>query len=168
MTNKNEGPAKELVITRVLNAPRELVFKVWSEPAHMANWWGPAGFKLSIKKFDFRPGGIFHYHMLAGENQMWARFLFGDIRQNELITFTSSFSDPGGNVTPAPFSKDFPEEVFNRVTFTEENGKTLLTLRGGPVNPKPAQQAFYDSMEDSMRGGFGATFDQLEAYLATL
>ncbi|MFC5529539.1 SRPBCC domain-containing protein [Cohnella yongneupensis] len=61
MTVKSEG--KELVITRVLNAPRELVFKAWSEAEHLKRWWGPKGFEINVAQLDFRPGGFFHYNM---------------------------------------------------------------------------------------------------------
>jgi uncharacterized protein YndB with AHSA1/START domain len=67
MTNKNEQindtSGRELVITRILNAPRELVYKVWTEPGHIAKWWGPNGFTNTIQKMDVTPGGEWEFVM---------------------------------------------------------------------------------------------------------
>jgi uncharacterized protein YndB with AHSA1/START domain len=80
--------------------------------------------------------------------------------------FVSSFSDEAGGITRAPFSPTWPIEVLNNLTLTEENGKTTLTLRGGPINPTHEERANFEGMFDSMQQGFGGTFDQLDEYLA--
>ncbi len=52
---------RELVVTPLIEAPRELVFKAWTEPEHLMHWWGPKGFTTPFCRIDFRPGGVFHY-----------------------------------------------------------------------------------------------------------
>jgi uncharacterized protein YndB with AHSA1/START domain len=157
----------KLVITRVLNAPRELVFKVWSQAEHLAKWWGPKGFTMGVSKLDFRPGGVFHYSMKSPEGfVMWGLFNYRDIVAPEKIVFTNSFSDEEGNITRAPFSASFPLEVLNELVLTEEAGKTTLTLTGGPIHATDEEMGFFSAMYASMQQGFGGTFDQLEAYLA--
>jgi len=63
MTSKSEG--KQLIITRELKAPLELVFIVWSEVQHLKAWWGSKGIDICVAELDFRPGGSFHYNMVS-------------------------------------------------------------------------------------------------------
>jgi uncharacterized protein YndB with AHSA1/START domain len=165
MSTKMEN--NELVITRSFNAPRDLVFKVWSEAEHLKNWWGPIGFKLGVFGFDFRPGGFFHYNMLSPEgHEMWGKFVYHEIKSPEKIVFVNSFSDPEGNIVRAAFSATFPLEIRNLLTFTEIEGKTTITMRGGPINVSEEELNFFKGMFESMKQGFGGTFDQLDEYLA--
>lgn len=158
--------AKELVITRTFDAPVDMMWKAWSEPARLAQWWGPKGCKLEVAKLEFRPGGIFHYGMKMPNGQtMWGRFVYREIERPSRIVFVNSFSDEAGGVTRAPFSATWPLEILNTLTFKEEGGKTLLDLRGAPLNPSDAERATFESMFGSLQQGFGGTFDQLEDHL---
>lgn len=160
----------ELVLTRIFNAPRELVFKAWTEAEHLAHWWGPTGFELSVHTFDLRPGGSFHYCMKSAEGfEMWGKFVYHEINSPEKLVFVNSFSDAEANIVPAPFSEIseiFPLEIKNTLLFTEDEGKTTLIMRGSPINATEEGLKTYASMHDSMKQGFGGTFDQLDAYLA--
>lgn len=157
----------ELVITRVVDAPRDLVFKMWSEVEHLKNWWGPTGFKIEVAEMNFRPGGVFHYKMQSPDgDEMWGKFVYHEIESPEKIVFVNSFSDSEGNTVRASFSATFPLEVYNHLTLTETEGKTTITLRGGPINVSDEELNFFKGMFDSMKQGFGATFDQLDEYLA--
>jgi uncharacterized protein YndB with AHSA1/START domain len=70
----------ELVITRIFDASRKLVFKAWTESEHLKHWWGPIGFSITVYKFDIRPGGVFHYSMRSSEgHEMWGKFVFHEI-----------------------------------------------------------------------------------------
>ena len=165
----NNGPAgKELVITRILNAPRDLVFKMWTEARHLEKWWGPKGFNIIVKKFDLQPGGTFLYCMAGDGFEMWGKFTYLEIAGPEKLVFINSFSDKDGNITRAPFSATWPLEVMNTLTLTEENGKTTLTVRGGPHNATDEERKMFESMFESMNQGFGGTFEQLDAYLASV
>lgn len=156
----------ELVITRVFNAPRQLVFNAFTQAEHLAHWWGPVGFTLKVIKLDVRAGGSFHYSMEAENGyKMWGVFNYIEIQSPDKVVFTSSFADEQGNRISAPFSADFPQKVLNIWTFEEHEGKTTLTLRGGPVDATEAQNKFYEGMHPSMQQGFKGTFDQLAVYL---
>jgi len=157
---------KELVITRVLNAPRELVFKAFSEAEALAQWWGPKGATIKVNKLDLKPGGIFHYSMQSPMGEMWGKFNYWEITKPERIVFTNSFSDKDANTVRAPFSNDFPLEIMNILTLAEQNGKTTITLKGSPVNATEAEMNFFTNMFSGLEQGFGGTFDQLEEYLA--
>lgn len=162
-------PAEALIITRTIKAPLGLVWKAHSEAEHLANWWGPVGKKLLVKKLVFRPEGIFHYGMEAPDGSMWwGRFLYREILPQQKLVYLSSFADENAEVIRAPFPGNFPLLVENTLTFHEEDGKTLLRLQGLPHDASATEQAFFTSMFASMNGGFGATYDALDAYLARL
>lgn len=159
--------ANELVITRIFNAPRELVFKVWTEAEHLQHWWGPKGFTFGVVKLDLRPGGIFHYSMRSPDgHEMWGKFFYREINAPEKLVFINSFSDEEGNTVRAPFSPTWPMEILNTLTFTEHEGKTMLTMRGGPINATEEERKTYEAAFESMKQGFTGTFSQLDDYLA--
>ncbi|GGG72811.1 SRPBCC family protein [Paenibacillus radicis (ex Gao et al. 2016)] len=164
--SENQAPY-ELEITRTFNAPREIVFQAWTDVNQLKQWWGPTGMELEVSKLELRPQGIFHYSMKSPEGHvMWGKFVFHEIVEPEKLVFVNSFSDEEANTIPAPFNADFPMEIKNTLIFTEQDGKTLLTMRGGPINATETQLQFFKSMHESMQQGFGGTFDQLDAFLA--
>src|SRR5260221_7120029 len=111
LNNKPSG--KELVITRVFNAPRDVVFKMWTEAKHLGKWWGPKGFNIIVKKFELQPGGIFHYCMAGDGFEMWGRVVSLEIVEPEKMVFFISFSDNDGEITRAPVSVTWPLEGMN-------------------------------------------------------
>ena len=160
---------EQLLIVREINAPRKLVFEAFTEEKHMKHWWGPKGMQLEVHKFDCRPGGVFHYSMKNNDFTMWGLFKYIEIVSPEKVVFTNGFSDPAGNIAPAPFfDGKWPLEIMNVWTFEEKNGKTILTLKGGPHNATKEELALFISNIPSMDQGFGGTFDQLDAYLSGL
>jgi uncharacterized protein YndB with AHSA1/START domain len=158
-----------LEFIRTFKAPRDLVFKTWTDPEHLKHWWGPQGFDINIFKFDLQPGGIFHYSMVNPDgHQMWGKFVFHEIAGPGKLVFVNSFSDTQGNTVRAPFSELFTLEILNILTFTEQDGHTTLTMRGGPIQATDDEVQFFHSMHPSMQQGFGETFAQLDEYLAKL
>jgi uncharacterized protein YndB with AHSA1/START domain len=169
-TSDDSTPAsggRELVITRVFDAPRELVWKAFTEPDRLAHWWGPPDFTMLVRTLDLRPGGVFHYAMRSPAGEVaWGRFVFREIQAPERLVFVNSFADADGNIARSPFSPAWPLEILNTLTLAEAGGKTTVTLRGGPINATEQERAtFWDGLE-SVRRGFAGTFDQLAAYLA--
>lgn len=169
-TSDNSAPRpgeRQLVISRAFDAPRELVWKAFTEADRLAQWWGPKGFTMLVRTLDFRPGGVFLYAMRAPDGHvMWGRFVYRDIQEPERMVFVNSFADEDGNIIRAPFSPTWPLEILNIVTFTESGDKTTVTLRGGPINASDEERATFWSSQESVEQGFAGTFDQLAAYLA--
>lgn len=156
----------EFAITRVFNAPRELLWKAHSEAGRLAQWWGPKGFAIKVVKLDFRPGGVFHYLMESrGGNSMWGRFIYREIVRPERIVFVNSFSDPSGGITRAPFDGPWPLEMLNTLTLAEQGGKTTLVLRSVAINATEEEQRIFKEGFASMQQGYGGTLDQLAEYL---
>lgn len=169
MNNSTVETKKELVIKRTFKAPRELVFKAFTEAEHLANWWGPKGLSLIVSSLDVRPNGIFLYCMKTPEgHEMWGKFVYHEILAPEKITFTSSFADKDANTIRSPFSQVWPLEVFNTWTLTEDEGKTLITLTGYPINASKEEEQAFEAGHASMNQGFSGTFDQLDEYLSKI
>jgi uncharacterized protein YndB with AHSA1/START domain len=164
----NDAAAQLFVTSRVLDASRERVWQAFSTAEALAQWWGPVGFAIAVKKLEFRPAGVFHYCMKSPMGDMWGRFTYREIVAPERIVFVNSFSDPQGSITRAPFPgyQYWPLEVLNTLTLVEENGKTTLTLRGGPINASLEEIAAFEAGFASMTMGFAGTWDQLVSYLA--
>lgn len=117
---------QQIVITRVFDAPRGVVFKAWTEPEHMKRWWGPNGFTTPVCRIDLRAGGIFHNCMRSPEgHDYWSKGVYREIIEPERIVCTDCFSDAEGNFVPPThygLSPDWPQEALLTVTFTEHEG----------------------------------------------
>jgi uncharacterized protein YndB with AHSA1/START domain len=160
--------SKHFAIERTFNAPRALVWKTLTEPERLKRWWGPKGFEWGRCTLDLRPGGLFHYCMRATNGmEMWGKFVYRDILEPERLVFVNSFSDEQGGTTRHPMSPTWPQEVLNFLMLTEVNGKTTIQMRGYPINATAEERATFEAGFESMQKGFGGTFDQLEAYLAS-
>ncbi|MES2388502.1 MAG: SRPBCC domain-containing protein, partial [Bacteroidota bacterium] len=148
----------DLVLTREFNAPKELVFKAWTQPEHLAHWWGPVGFTLGVAQMDLSPGGTFLYSMKNTDGiEMWGKFVYKEVSPFDKLVFVNSFSDKEGNLTRHPMSDTWPLEVYNVLTLEEFNGKTKLTLRGGPVNANETEIKTFSENHAGMQQGFKGT-----------
>ncbi len=132
---------RDIVITRVFDAPREQVWKSWTDPELVKGWWGPEAFTAPYVKIDLHVGGKSLFCMRAPDGKdYWSKGTYKEIIPPERIVTTDSFADEKGNTVPASYygmSADFPLELMITLTFEEFEGKTKLTLRhsgfpGGP------------------------------------
>jgi uncharacterized protein YndB with AHSA1/START domain len=154
------------VISRVFNAPREQVWKAWTEPERLKQWWGPKGFSVHTCKVDLRPGGVFLYGMKAPDGaDMWGKFVYRKIEAPRRLEFIVSFSDPKGGVTRHPASPGWPREILSTVSFDDQGGKTKVTVQWSPHNATEEERKTFEEGRASMQQGWGGTLDQLTAYL---
>ena len=158
----------EFVISRVFDAPRERVWRAWTDAEMLKHWWGPKGFKVHTCRVDLRPGGVFHYGMTAPDGtDMWGRFVYREIAAPERLVFVVSFSDPQGGVTRHPWRADWPLETLSTVSFEAQGGKTKLTVRWIPADSASLlERKTFDEGRDSMQQGWSGTMEQLTGYLA--
>jgi len=139
---------REIVTTRIIDAPRELVFKAWTDPEHLALWWGPKGFTNTFQEFDMRPGGVWRFVMHGPDGVDYKnKSVFVEIVRPERLVFRH-VSGPQFQVT---------------ATFDEQAGKTRLTFR----------MLFDTAAECANVKGFAVeaneqNFDRLEAQLAKM
>ena len=158
---------REFVASRAFDVPRDFMFKVWTDPAHMQRWWGPKGVKVTHSKMDLSPGGVYHYCMRTPDGQdMWGIFVYREIVKPERIVFVNSFSNEQGGLTHHPMMRTWPLEMLSTITFTEQGGKTTVTVRWLPLNSTHEEVKTFMGGFDSMKKGWGGTFDQLGEYLA--
>ncbi len=149
MAERTDAPAnaKEgtLVIERIFDAPRELVWKAWSDPEQAKRWWGPRTFTAPTAEIDFRVGGKYLFAMQSPEfnngEPIWSTGVYREIVPYERIVCTDCFADETGKVVPAThygMTEDFPLEMLVTVEFEDIDGKTKMTLRheGLPASDK--------------------------------
>lgn len=140
MAERTDAPTtaeeRVLIIERVFDAPRELVWKAWTDPMMARRWWGPKGFTSPAAEIDFRVGGKYLLAMQSPEfndgRPIWSTGVYREIVPFERIVCTDCFADEKGNVVPAShygMTEDFPLEMLVTVTFEDLDGKTKLTLR---------------------------------------
>jgi uncharacterized protein YndB with AHSA1/START domain len=141
MGKADAAARQEFVISRVFDAPRELVWKAFTEPEQMKQWWGPKGATILNCTMDLRPGGIFHYRMRYANQDMWGKMVYREIDPPKRIVFVNSFSDEQGGVTRHPLGPTWPREMLSTITFDEQAGlpagqagKTTFTVRWIPIN----------------------------------
>lgn len=151
----------EIIITRIFDAPRELVWKAWTEPALVMRWWGPTDFTSPFSTIDLRVGGKYLYAMRSPEGQdFWSTGVYREIVPPERIVATDNFSDEKGNIVPAShygMSGDWPSELLVTVTFEEQSGRTRFTLRHEGISA--------GLMSDLTTAGWNGSFDKLAGAL---
>jgi uncharacterized protein YndB with AHSA1/START domain len=157
---------EEVVIVRDIAQPRERVFRAWTEVEHLKKWWGPKGFTVVHAVLDLRVGGTFHYGLRAPSgDEMWGKFVFREIVPPERLVWVNSFSDPQGGTSRHAAHAEWPLQMLIDVRFVENDGVTTITLRSRSIDATEAERKVFRENHDSMRGGFGGTFDQLESHL---
>jgi uncharacterized protein YndB with AHSA1/START domain len=164
------APQGEIIeIVREFDAPRELVWKCWTEPEHLQHWWGPDGFSSPGPHIDARIGGRWLYCMRPADgNDIWCGGKFIELSPYDRILCTDDFTDQDGNpVSPSVYGlpADFPGQLMIEVTLEDLGGRTRLTMRqwgvSAPIKPG-------DPMLGGAGQGWSQSFDKLAAHLAAM
>jgi uncharacterized protein YndB with AHSA1/START domain len=157
------------VISRTFDAPRSLVWEVYTDRDHLMQWFGPKGFPMTHADLDFRIGGVFHYCLrMPDGHEMWGKWTFREIVEPEKLSVIVAFSDAAGGITRHPMNPDWPRETLGVTTFDEHDDKTTVTVNWTVFNGTDAERELFAQSHDSMRMGWGGTFEQLEGYLAKM
>lgn len=110
---------REIVLSRLLSAPRELVWRAWTEPEHLIHWWGPNGFTNTFQEIDIRPGGVWRFIMHGPDGVDYPNLIrFHEVVKPERMTYTHGSG-----------KENDPDDFEVEVTFEEQGEKTLVTLR---------------------------------------
>ena len=178
-----------ITITKIFDAPREKVWKAWTDPEMVKKWWGPEGFWAPSIEIDFRVGGKYVYGMHGPEGSEWDRDMYSAGVFKEIvggnpstgrstvssdrtgsgpwrIVTTDYFSDENGNkISPSGEGqdKDFPTEMTVTITFEDtEDGGTKLTI----FYPKAENEAQFEAMlKSGMKEGWQSSLEKLEKVL---
>ena len=163
----NSTDDREFIISRTLNAPRDRVWKAWTQREELMKWFGPKGVTITKADLDLRPGGVFHYCMRTPDgSEMWGKWTFREIVPQDRIVLMSTFSDAAGGTTRHPFAPTWPLQTLSTTTFAERDGKTTLTIRWSPLNPTFDERKTFNESFDGMIQGWSGTFEQLGDHLA--
>lgn len=165
MAQNAVNETERMVVTRVFDAPRELVWKAWTDPKYVMQWWGPKGFTAPVCKIDFRVGGKFLCCMRTPDGQdFWNGGEYHEIVPHEKIVYSMYFSDKDGNkVDAAEYGMDHEaiEGAHDVITFEDlGNGQTRLTLIGN----EPMESA----KESGQLEGWNQILDKIAAVVAEL
>ena len=146
---------REFTFTRTFDAPRKMVFKMWTDSKSLARWWGPKGFTNPVCEADARPGGAIRIDMRGPDGVTYPmKGQFNQIEEPELLVFTTyGFEDEKG----VPLL-----EVLNTVTFAESGGKTTLSLHAKVVKSAPQMVIALAGME----AGWSQSLDKLSGAVA--
>ena len=152
MNDINEIEKRTLTIKRTLNAPRKLVWEAWTQPDHIANWWGPRGMTTKIKKHDFSVGGEWEYTMTMPDGKDFiSEGIYSKIKVLELIETSANFIPMTEGVTLV-------------ANFIDANENTEFVFK--VIHPTEA----YCKQQEEMgfMNGWGSVFNELESYLNKL
>ncbi len=158
-----EKSSNTLVITRIFEAPREIVWKYWTDSEYFKKWWGPRDFTCPFSKIDFREGGKYLHAMRSKEGQeYWSTGTYKEIVPFKKIVATDSFADKDGNVVPSSHygMENFPLELEVTVTFEDFRGRTRMTLTHAGI------ENIDRKMREDMNQGWNQSFDKIAENLA--
>jgi uncharacterized protein YndB with AHSA1/START domain len=144
---------REIVVTRVFNAPRHLVFEAWTNPQYLPLWMlGPDGWTMPVCEMDLRPGGSWHFVWRHSNGQeMEMRGEYREVKPPERVVSSESWGP------------DWPETL-NTVVFSEHAGKTTATV----TLLYPSKEARDAALKTGMKQGMALSYDRLENYLSSL
>ena len=151
MTGSTIKQVERMVVTRIFDAPRELVWKAWTDPKYVMQWWGPKGFTSPVCRMDFRVGGKFLYCMRSPDGQdFWNGGEFHEIVEHEKIVSTMYFADSNGNkVEPEHYGIEHEAiEGAHDVTLFEDlgGGRTKLTFIGNETMEEATKSGQLEGM----------------------
>ncbi len=154
-----------MIITRVFDAPRELVWKAWTESKYAMQWWGPKGFTAPVCEIDFRVGGKFHFCMRLPDGQeFWTGGEYHEIILYERIAFSMYFSNSNGDKVDASelgIDHQAIEGIHDVITFENlGNGQTKVTFTGN--------ETMEDATNSGQLEGLNQSFDKFAGVLAEL
>lgn len=154
-------------ITHVARAPLAAVWRAFTERDELMKWFGPKGMTMPHASLDLRPGGTFHYCLRAPGVEMWGLWTFTAVEPMRRIAHVAAFADAAGNVIAPPFP-GWPRHMPGEFLFDDlGDGTTRVTVRSSAApDSTEAERRTFDSNHDSLRGGWGGTLEQLDAYLA--
>ena len=148
----------EYKLERIFNAPRDLVWRTWTDPELLQRWYGP-NVETIIHKFDLKPGGAWLNEMKWGDNSMFSKMLFQEVAPPEkLVWHHYSSTDSDWNSTSNPKMADWPLLLLTTVIFEDMGDKTNVRLSQVPMDATDAEIACFAAAMAGMDHGWGAGY----------
>ena len=157
----------EYVLERTFDAPRELVWRTWTEEEFLSRWYGP-GVETVIHKLDVQPGGLWLNEMKFGEKSGYQRVEYTEVMPPEKLVWLHSMSDADWNVSANPMMPDWPRVLLTTMTFEEADGKTSMKLTWVPHEASEAEITCFAEAIAGMDKGWAAGMEIVVEILAEL
>ena len=157
----------EYVLERVFDAPRELVWRTWTEPELLARWYGP-GVETIVHKLDVTPGGLWLNEMKWGDNSNYQRVEYTEVVPPERLVWLHSNADADWNVASNPMMPDWPRILLTTVTFEEVGEGTRMRLTWVPHEASEKEVAGFSAAITNLDKGWGAGMEVLAELLDEL
>ncbi|WP_166442732.1 SRPBCC family protein [Phragmitibacter flavus] len=158
-------------LTREFAAPKQLLWKLYTEADHLAHWWSPKNEKTTIVELDLHRSGAFRFERQSPERQTpWSKWIYLDIQPMKLLTYFQSFTDAHGKTIRSPENPKWPMEMYGTITFEASPPlhHTIITHTLAPWNASEQEHQTFNQARLNMKSAFQKSWDQLETYLTQL
>ncbi len=155
------------ILDREFDAPRDMVWRAWTDPELLARWYGP-GVDTIIHKFDLKPGGMWLNEMKWGDKSDLSKMVFQEVVPQEKLVWHHSSTDADWNVATNQMMADWPRVLLTTVTFEDAGAKTNVRLTQVPLDATEAEIACFAGMMAGMDKGWGGGYKVLDEMFAEL
>lgn len=157
----------EYLLDRIFDAPREMVWRAWTDPDLLSRWYGP-GVDTVIHRFDLRSGGEWRNEMKWGDKSDLSKMVFQEIVPQEKLVWHHSSTDADWNIISNPMMPDWPRVLLTTVTFNDAGSKTNVRLTMVPIEATDAEIACFAGAMAGMDNGWGKGYAVLDELFAEL
>lgn len=157
----------QYLLDRVFDAPRDMVWRAWTDPDLLQRWYGP-GVETTIHKFDLEPGGVWLNEMKWGDKSDLSRMEFKEVTPPEKLVWLHSSTDADWNVAANPMMPDWPRVLLTTVTFEDLGNRTRVRLTLDPVDATEAEIACFAGAMAGMDSGWGGGYKVLDEMFAEM
>lgn len=155
------------VLERLFDAPRELVWRSWTDPQLLPRWYGP-GVETIIHRLDLTPGGLWLIEMQRGGKSFYQRAEYTEVNPPERLVWVHASCDANWNVIPSPMMTDWPRLLLTTVKFAADGSQTKMRLTWAPHEASAAEVACFAAAIDGMGKGWEAGMKLIDDLLAEL
>lgn len=157
----------EYVLERIFDAPRDLVWRTWTDPKLLHRWYGP-NIETVIHEIDLRPGGCWLNEMKMRGMSDFSKAVFQEVTEPEKLVWHHSSSDSNWNIISNPMMPNWPRTLLTTVTFEDMSDKTNVHLRQLPIDATDAELACFAEMMAGMTGGWGSGYMIIDELLVEM
>jgi uncharacterized protein YndB with AHSA1/START domain len=153
-------------LARTFNAPLDTVWDAWTDADKLGLWFSPKGVTTFLAKLDLKPGGSYHYGLENPDgSRYYGRWIFEEVHPKTSLVFIVSFSNDKMEITHHPMAPTWPREMHSTITFTPKGDKTEVEVQWKAHNASEIEMTTFEAGAESMKGGWGGTFDNFAGYV---
>ena len=157
----------EYKLDRIFDAPRNMVWRAWTDPDLLQRWYGP-NIETIIHEFDLKPGGAWLNEMKWGDNSDFSKMIFQEVTQPEKLVWHHCSADSDWNIISSPMMADWPRMLLTTVLFEDMGDKTNVRLSQVPMEATDAEIACFATMMGGMDKGWGSGYTIMDEMFVEL